>query len=71
MSKKEKIKQDWTCRRKKIYKGKYAPPGQLFLVISVRKRYEGALLINGGQGEQAEYDAQLFLREQIREKYGK
>ena len=65
----KKIKQDWTVRRKKIFDGKMAPAGRVFIVIKVRKRYEMAMLINGMQGKEAEYDVQLHLRGLIKDKY--
>ena len=69
MSKKKRIKQDWTPRRKMEWDGKQAPPGQIYLIIKVRKRYEAAKLIISGQGAVAELEIQKRLREVMREQY--
>ena len=64
---------DWISKRKKIFKGKCAPTGKLFIVIEVKsKKYgkiSGYMLINGNCGDDAEMDVQKYLRDQIRAKY--
>ncbi|MCK4522492.1 MAG: hypothetical protein KAU20_08005 [Nanoarchaeota archaeon] len=61
--------QDWNTRRKKIWKGKIAPPGKIFIVIKTKKGNTGCLLINGGQGTDAEMAVQKYLREEISKKF--
>jgi hypothetical protein len=73
----EKIKSgdaviDYTVRRKKIYKGKMAPQGAVYIVISMKtktRKLEAHQLIPGLMGDQFEKGVAEGLRDLIKKKY--
>ncbi len=59
-------------RRKKIYKGKVAKTGTLYIELTVtdgRRKYQIAKLIEGGQGEKAEGIIVTIMYQTLRKKY--
>lgn len=61
-----------TLRRKKILKGKMAPQGCVYLVLTVRTKLNKVYayqLLPGGLGEEAESEIADSLRELINKKY--
>jgi hypothetical protein len=66
------IEKDYTVFRKKIYKGKVAPTGSLFLMIkkkTVGRSYTSCLLIKGGLGTENEALIAENMRNSIKKKY--
>lgn len=66
------VKKDYTAKRKKIYKGKIAPLGTLYLELKLKrkgKKFSACKLIEGGLGSEAEkiIVTQLYL--EILKKY--
>jgi hypothetical protein len=65
-------KQDYTVRRKRIYKGVMSPLGQIYLVVNVKLakgKLEAAKLIKGGLGEQAEKSVAEYMVLKLKERY--
>jgi hypothetical protein len=66
-------KKDYTVRRKKIYKGKVAETGTIFIVVQVKNAkhtYEAHLQIKGGAKKENEDRLAEDLRKQIKKEYG-
>ena len=65
-------KQEYTARRKKIYKGKVAPVGTLYLELKLKrkgKKYSACKHIKGGLGHEAEKIIVTQLYIEILKKY--
>lgn len=62
----------YSVRRKKIYKGKMAPQGAVYIVISMKtktRKLEAHQVIPGHMGEQFEKGVAEGLRDLIKKKY--
>lgn len=66
--KKPNLPNDYTIRRKRIYKGRYAPKGSLFLELVVKKdgvKYTAVRHVPGGLGLEKEQQILTVLYLQI------
>lgn len=64
--------QDYTVRRKRIYKGKVSPQGTVYLVVTVKtktRKLEAYQMIPGNMGPEFEKGAADGLRDLITKKY--
>lgn len=71
-NRKPNLPQDYTVRRKRIYKGRYAPDGTLFLELTVRKdgnKYKAVQHVPGGLGAEREKQVITVLYLQILRDY--
>ncbi len=72
VQKPKNVKQDYTVRRKRIYKGKFCPQGTVYLVVTVKtktRKMEAYKVIPGNMGPEFEKGAADGLRELITKKY--
>lgn len=68
----DKTEENYTLRRKVIYKGVMAPKGQVFLVINGKlgkHKFEAKKRVLGGQGAEAEKEICDAMYEQIKKQY--
>lgn len=66
------MKKDYTIRKKRIWKGKFAPQGFMFIVLDLKvnkTKYTNVVAVRGGITEEQENEIGKKLRKGIEEKY--